>query len=931
MTRPSYNSLKLNTDIGRSAILYKESQDMGMGAPGGMPPDVGQSPVTGNPDEMQAPESANQRQFEDDFGSLAYQFVQDRAPALMPYMLGFEVVDRNEDGSKAVGIFGYKVDDDYYYVPAFFLNNQIRGVDMILNKKTNQFIPLIEEWIDYIINRHSVRIGGPGDERVRETMRHPDLSFVRRPQELGKTAEESSPWTFQEAWGKIKEATARLASDPEASEMITGVLVSVKGGSNEKKAESTLIKDFMKTAGGPECMLSFFKTMHDVGFANAALSLYKDAEAFWTDDLVNAKVHVDRMSKAAAARPKVRVTNSTAGMPKAAEDDGADVNKDPKGDAPKADVGLEDTPLTIEENARQIIEHDFTIEDTRPEEEVSEVTEDKVLVDLEHRFQPPDRPGKYDFVMSDGQIREGIMLNTVLSSTCNAGNTMVCFDDDDAGGIVLAEASPVSMLASDVGSRDPSDDDSLKSLFEKAVTIGNVEADPVEDTAKSYLFINNKGCAVGPYQVKYVVSDGGHDRLLVRTPWDSSVVTTRDKSLEPQYGYMDWDMSDRYHDFDGTSNGKTGRGNCDCACCEAPCSDAESISIGSPGGEPKSTSSGIILPSDWKALEVKVVKRYPRYNSEDSAAERMEKERTQSEKYEKIHAKYTFGTPSDILNDMQERGIERIKLAFDGTEYSMKVGGFPKSVGPMNYKQACVELVTKFGLRPRRAFSIVKKASEAGNTRFMVRLPLAVNRGYSAALEKKSQMIDNLSTVNMPYPAEQVPGVDPYSGVPFYTTPYIDIVQGTTTNYPGLPPEGGMTHGINFGGEMERGMGGSGDIAGDEHGADFEGALPIDQEAQRLAQEAAEAGQRHVFDQAAIGGLAKVYDTANVVDSYIPDFMDTIDRLGRILFLFYWKHEDFNSRYGSDDVVQMEDKLRSVFKQLGSLTLDLKNKAVHEE
>ena len=74
-----------------------------------------------------------------------------------------------------------------------------------------------------------------------------------------------------------------------------------------------------------------------------------------------------------------------------------------------------------------------------------------------------------------------------------------------------------------------------------------------------------------------------------------------------------------------------------------------------------------------------------------------------------------------------------------------------------------------------------------------------------------------------------------------------------------------------------------------------------------------------------------MYDTANVVDSYIPDFMDTIDRLGRILFLFYWKHEDFNQRYGSDDVVQMEDRLSNVFKQLGELTLNLKEKAVRKE
>lgn len=129
-----------------------------------------------------------------------------------------------------------------------------------------------------------------------------------------------------------------------------------------------------------------------------------------------------------------------------------------------------------------------------------------------------------------------------------------------------------------------------------------------------------------------------------------------------------------------------------------------------------------------------------------------------------------------------------------------------------------------------------------------------------------------------------------------------------------------MTQGIADGSEIQRATEGPED-----------GMMPIDQQAQDLADQAAQAGQKHVFDQAAIGGLSKVYDTSAVVDSYIPTFMDSLDRIGRILFLFYWKHEDFNARYGSDDVVEMEDRLRSVFKQLGDLTLQLKEKAVRED
>ena len=912
MARPTFESLMIRPHVGGSTILFKEAQAMmPMGPQEGMPQDMGQSPVTGNPDEMQAPESANQRQFEDDFGSLAYQFVNDRAPALVPYMLGFEVVDRNDDGSKAVGIFGYKVDDDFYYIPAFFLNNQVRGVDMILNKKTNQFVPLTEKWIDFIVNKHSVSIGGPADDRVRETMRNPDLSFVQRPQTalgtIGKTAEDNSPWTPSEAWNHIKEATAKMASDPLFQEMFSGISASVKGGL-QKSAESRYFKDFMEKVGGPECMSSFFRAMHDVGFANAALTLYKDAEALWTDKLVNASIHVDRMKKVAASRPKVRVVDSTEGLLKASQD------------TPAADVGGDDAdkPLNVEENARQIVEHDFTIEDTRPQEEVSRVTDEKALVDFEHRFQPPYGPGRYNFFMSDGISREGTLLNVVMSPCCGQKNAMVCFEDD---GNILAEAEPRVMMTTDFSEDSDRDDkgDDLKALFDKAVPMSDIEVGAGEDgrEGKPYLFLDAKGNAAGPFFIKFVMADGDHVKFGTTYGSDASIVTSAGGDLEPGYGFMDWDLQDRYHDSDG----RRSKGDRCCEC--APCDSSTFISIGSFSGMPKKSGSGVIIPMDWKALPVKTVRRYAPYVEGEKPEDRSRREAEYEEKYAKLKAKYTFGTATDILEEMRSDGVERIKIASDGTDFYVHVDGAARGHGPMNYKKAAVDLVTRFGLRPRRAFSVLSKAaSSREGVRMLVGVP-------SLKVEKAAQDM-SLVNVAMPAPKEQLPSIDPYSGVPVYASPYVDITQGQFTGVPGLPPEGGMTRGINIGGEMERSMGG-GEYP-DEHTDSMpEGALPIDEEARRLAEEAAAAGQRHVFDQAAIGGLVKVYDTANVVDSYIPDFMDTIDRLGRILFLFYWKHEDFNQRYGSDDVVQMEDSLRNVFKNLGELTLNLKEKSVQKE
>ena len=894
MARPTFDSLRLRPHVGRETLLFKEAQGGPGGPGGGMPPDVGQSPVTGNPDEMQAPESANQRQFEDDFGALAYQFVQDRAPALVPYMLGFEVVDRNEDGSKAVGIFGYKVDDDFYYVPVFFLNNQVRGVDMILNKKTNQFVPLTEKWIDFIINKHSIRIGTPASDEVRDSMRNPDLSFVQRPQvAMGKMATAVEPWTPTEAWEQIKVATAKLATDPQFQEAFAGI-----SGGLQKAAESRYIKDFMEKVGGPECMTRFLRELHDVDFANAALTLYKSAEAFWTDKLANASIHVDRMRKVAAARPKVMVVDRVDGLSKVAQD------------TPETDVGDADRQLTPEEDARQVVEHDFTIKDERPADEVAEVTDDEALVDFEHRFNPPAGPGRYRFMMADGMSREGVLLDTVLSPSCEGGDTFVVFKDD---GNVLAKANPRSIVSTD--EQDEQSDgtsDALKDLYDGAKSLSDVEIGS-GNSSNAYLFIDDKGHAAGPFNIKLVMADGDHVRFATGYCDNVAIVTQAPNGLSKDYGFMDWDLSDRVHDEDG-------RRRRDLSRC-GTCPDNALISIGSNDGVPKQSGAGVIIPGNWKALKIRTFPTWA--GSADGSAEDFVKKEEQLRKARaEAESKYRFGSAIDILESMKSEGIERIKVASadNGLEYTITMDGAKRRHGPFNYKKASVELVTRFGFRPRRAFSTLAKAASAGSTTLLVRVP---------SLCKKAQ--DGLVNVSMPAPQEQLPSIDPYTGVPVYQSPYVDVTQGEYTGVPGLPPEGGYTRGINMGGEMERSMGGGAEFP-DEHTDSMQDqALPIDEQARQLAEEAAAAGQRHVFDQAAIGGLVKVFDTAGVVDSYIPDFMDTIDRLGRILFLFYWKHEDFNQRYGSDDVVQMEDHLRNVFKQLGELTLHLKEKSVQKD
>ena len=79
-----------------------------------------------------------------------------------------------------------------------------------------------------------------------------------------------------------------------------------------------------------------------------------------------------------------------------------------------------------------------------------------------------------------------------------------------------------------------------------------------------------------------------------------------------------------------------------------------------------------------------------------------------------------------------------------------------------------------------------------------------------------------------------------------------------------------------------------------------------------------------VFEHGVVGELLKTYDAAGLVkDRYLPKLQEAVDCLGRILFLIYWKPQDFKQAYGSDDVSDKENELLSNFRSVGTLLLEL--------
>lgn len=101
----------------------------------------------------------NETALEKTFSDLAYSHLRDKSQALLDYLVGFQMLKQEDDGQRAVGIFGFEIDKDYYYAPIFFLNGEIRGLDSLYSVKSDLFVPLTDDWVNNLINRRQVNLG----------------------------------------------------------------------------------------------------------------------------------------------------------------------------------------------------------------------------------------------------------------------------------------------------------------------------------------------------------------------------------------------------------------------------------------------------------------------------------------------------------------------------------------------------------------------------------------------------------------------------------------------------------------------------------------------------------------------------------------------------------------------------------------------------
>ena len=117
--------------------------------------------------------------FEQAFSNLAHSYLRNKAPELLNYELGFQLVDKDDDNQHAVGMFGFKVGEHILHAPVFFVGGELKGNELLHIKDSDTFVPKQQNWVNYIINRKPVSLGEGITRNTRSLgVEQPDISSI---------------------------------------------------------------------------------------------------------------------------------------------------------------------------------------------------------------------------------------------------------------------------------------------------------------------------------------------------------------------------------------------------------------------------------------------------------------------------------------------------------------------------------------------------------------------------------------------------------------------------------------------------------------------------------------------------------------------------------------------------------------------------------
>lgn len=709
--------------------------------------------------------------FEQSFAALAYAYIQDKAPRLLDYLIGFQLIDRNEDNTKAIGVFGFKLGKQWVYAPVFFLNGDLKGHELLYLKDQDAFVPMKENWINYLVNRRPHILGEGVDGTSRSLgAGQPNLQNLSELQ-----MSKFSNW--------LQPCLPMLSA------------IQVKPSKFFKTAFTgrNILKEIIETS----------------------LPAYKIANA-WQDKypfLASAfKQFYPQGFKEPTFIPKAasRILSAAAEKP-------VEVYTDPD------KVTTENIDLT-EEDREKLLQDGLLVKDNRRDSEVSVAYNTQLPFKLEN----PTETGVYEILSKPGKFVKCLVIAQPHTHK----------DRDNILTLVKLDGDK-NWLNAGMGAVWCKNTDQTRESFTEWWD-GLADSKPAKRGI--YVAVTKDGNGSVPFRIRKDLGEG---------LYEVAMATGNDyRYSRPEYLPT---LATKKNDY------------------PSPVAQNELVQFNvREGTKFRSVNGTLYIPKEAKLIEILQPKENNSSSSDDYVSSYLSNSGSDNASAELLQP----GNIADIQLEILQKTAE-LKIWNDHNEVIVNRKRMSKLA-------AIVHLIKDHGFREDVAKHMLRESEKRSSVKYRVKYaePYLTDQGpYSPGIPELGSTSPGLYGVPEMYPQDMSMPVDSMAA----------------SNY-------------------------------DQSGYDLE-AQP-DQQAMQVAQQAAQTGQKDIFDTAMIGSLLKAVRQDSLVDRYLGDLLKALDRLGRILLLFYWHNEEFEERYGKADLPELEDSVRNSFEGLGDLVLFLKAKTV---
>jgi hypothetical protein len=801
------------------------------------------------------------KQFEMAFSDLAHASLQELAPGLQDHLVGFQLIDKNDSDTQAVGVFGFKVNKRWLYAPVFFLNGALKGQELLYVKDQDLFVPLQDNWVNYLMAKQPYVLG---DREEREEsdldIAAPDFSVFG-----GSPATGNTKWAGAVPFKKM--ASWAL---PFAKKYVETIQLVKSAGVVPHKLEDVLAKypgfavplarNMRMNTKFAEAVLQYhsFEELFG-GQVKASSQRYTPWSALPSDKIISG---IEFGAKAKRAANKTAGTRGVEGILKeltspieksAADqnqtiDDGDDTTTDTEIVTEPSEVVSGEVPvevltsgtsadLTDAERSR-LQQGEMVIRDHRKNTTSLYKAETSVKV-----VTPPES-GVYDVLTDSGTTKSLVIVDPfTIGDGTTTGTSVVVTSGPKS---TLCGTGKVKVTREDVQANKPRAGD----FWGQAVKLSKMEV------GHHYILITESGKGSVPF--KYVGEIGGTDGA---------------RYLADQVTYVP---------CEGSSYGYP-------------------VSISTPAasrGRPDITLNSRRndeAPYEYEHYEKLPYSRYEWESANVIAVnERQGKEIKQS------------GHTCYVLPDK----VRALKISTGSGKQIRKEKIELASSLDVNLLLTKAARLTVFKNGPSYVIGLNDAEAKTYSKKEAMELLL---KKANLSVEDMQHVIDNAKERKKTSYVLKAAANDLLGGP---SAPSMPAYGGSYDSTLGIPTQ---TQQSNFS-----------TVQGMQPQPQPEDDLLDDPEVQKIM-DASKSGQKDVFDMAVVEGLAKTVDVGAKVDEFIPDMIRGMDRCGRVLFLFYWHNEAFRDRYGRQDLVEMEDSLRNVFKSSGDLCLFLKQKTIESQ